>query len=214
VLPENEIVQKVSLRFAKTGYARFFSHHDLMRLFSRAFRRVGLPVRKTSGFNPHLRMVFPHALGLGIASTCERLEVELADWIRPEKILELVSEAVVPVVQLLECEVLRPVKGGQVARVCEYEAVGWCNQDAVSAAVAEMLAADKLVFHRGKEGERSVDARPYLDRMELRGEVLWMRLLHAPKGAGRPDELCRLLAEKTGNRIEHIIIEKIKMELA
>ena len=39
---------------------------DLMRLFERALRRSGLPLRMTEGYNPHPVIAFPTALGLGI----------------------------------------------------------------------------------------------------------------------------------------------------
>ena len=38
--------------FEKTGNARYISHLDLMRVFQRAFKRAGLPLTHTQGFNP------------------------------------------------------------------------------------------------------------------------------------------------------------------
>ena len=38
--------------FQKTGNAVYISHLDLMRLFQRAFKRAGLPLTHTQGFNP------------------------------------------------------------------------------------------------------------------------------------------------------------------
>jgi len=49
----------------------YLSHLDLMRLFSRALRRSGLPIFITSGFNPHPKLSFERALKLGQASSNE-----------------------------------------------------------------------------------------------------------------------------------------------
>ena len=46
-------MDKLRLRFTKTGRAVYISHLDLMRTFQRAFLRSGLHVRHTEGFNPH-----------------------------------------------------------------------------------------------------------------------------------------------------------------
>ena len=40
------------LLFEKMGNAVWISHLDLMRLFQRAFKRAGLPLTHTKGFNP------------------------------------------------------------------------------------------------------------------------------------------------------------------
>ena len=38
--------------FEKTGNAVWISHLDLMRVFQRAFKRCGLHLKHTQGFNP------------------------------------------------------------------------------------------------------------------------------------------------------------------
>src|SRR6516225_4142252 len=80
------------VRFTKTGKMRFLSHHDLMRLFERALRRTGLPLRMTEGYNPHPVVAFPTALGLGIESLDEILEFELTSWTSPKGIEKQLGE--------------------------------------------------------------------------------------------------------------------------
>src|SRR5215831_5173006 len=80
------------VRFTRTGRMRFLSHHDLMRLFERALRRTGLPLRMTEGYNPHPVLAFPTALGLGIESMDEILEFELTCWTAPRQIEKQLSE--------------------------------------------------------------------------------------------------------------------------
>ena len=63
--------------FEKVGTARFISHLDLMRLFQRAFKRAGLPLTHTQGFNPRPSVSIALPLSLGAESYCELLDFDL-----------------------------------------------------------------------------------------------------------------------------------------
>jgi len=65
------------LLFEKTGNALWISHLDLMRLFQRAFKRAGLPLKHTQGFNPRPSVSIALPLSVGVASHCELLDFEL-----------------------------------------------------------------------------------------------------------------------------------------
>src|SRR6185436_20133339 len=65
------------IRFAKTGRAAFLGHLDLARLLARSFRRADLPLAMTRGFSPTPRIAFGPALGLGIPSLGELVDVDL-----------------------------------------------------------------------------------------------------------------------------------------
>ncbi len=63
--------------FEKTGSAVYISHLDLMRLFQRAFKRAGLPLTHTKGYNPRPSVSIALPLSLGVESICELLDFEL-----------------------------------------------------------------------------------------------------------------------------------------
>lgn len=63
--------------FEKTGNAVWISHLDLMRLFQRAFKRAGLPLTHTQGFNPRPSVSIALPLSVGVESTCELLDFDL-----------------------------------------------------------------------------------------------------------------------------------------
>jgi radical SAM-linked protein len=48
----------VRFRFGKKGQTQFVSHLDLMRCMERSFRRAGIPLEHTEGFNPHPKLSF------------------------------------------------------------------------------------------------------------------------------------------------------------
>ncbi|HEX3765714.1 MAG TPA: TIGR03960 family B12-binding radical SAM protein, partial [Kofleriaceae bacterium] len=65
------------IRFAKIGRAAFLGHLDLVRLLARSFRRADLPLAVTRGFSPKPRISFGPALGLGVPSLGELIDVDL-----------------------------------------------------------------------------------------------------------------------------------------
>lgn len=65
------------LLFEKTGNAIWISHLDLMRLFQRAFKRAGLPLTHTQGYNPRPSVSIALPLSVGIESSCELLDFDL-----------------------------------------------------------------------------------------------------------------------------------------
>lgn len=67
------------LLFEKSGRAAWISHLDLMRLFQRAFKRAGLKLKHTQGFNPRPSVSIALPLSVGVESHCELLDFELED---------------------------------------------------------------------------------------------------------------------------------------
>ncbi len=67
------------LLFEKCGSAVWISHLDLMRLFQRGFKRAGLPLKHTQGFNPRPSVSIALPLSVGTESICELLDFELED---------------------------------------------------------------------------------------------------------------------------------------
>lgn len=68
------MANKYVLKFTKDGYAKYTSHLDLLRFFKRAFRKSGIALSYSQGFNPHPKLGFAQPLSLGYSSSCELLE--------------------------------------------------------------------------------------------------------------------------------------------
>jgi len=78
------VYYKVNFVFAKKGLMRYISHLDLMRLFTRAFRRADLPIKMTEGFSPHPKLSIKRALKLGVESESEEASIILKVEMGPE----------------------------------------------------------------------------------------------------------------------------------
>jgi radical SAM-linked protein len=89
--------------FEKTGNAAYISHLDLMRLFQRSFKRAGLPLTHTKGFNPRPSVSIALPLSLGVESICELLDFELeADGFTCEEIKNRLNDHLTEGVRILE----------------------------------------------------------------------------------------------------------------
>lgn len=91
------------LLFEKSGSAVWISHLDLMRLFQRAFKRAGLPLTHTQGFNPRPSVSIALPLSVGTQSHCELLDFELEGGIGDTECLrKKLNRALVAGVRVLE----------------------------------------------------------------------------------------------------------------
>ena len=91
------------LLFEKTGNAVWISHLDLMRLFQRAFKRAGLPLTHTQGFNPRPSVSIALPLSVGVESKCELLDFSLAvEGVSCDEIKNRLNDALVEGVTVLD----------------------------------------------------------------------------------------------------------------
>ena len=91
------------LLFEKKGNAVWISHLDLMRMFQRAFKRAGLCLTHTQGFNPRPSVSIALPLSVGIESSCELLDFQLdGEGVCNEAILSRLNDALVEGVRVLE----------------------------------------------------------------------------------------------------------------
>ena len=67
---------RYAIKFSKNGYVKYTSHLDLLRMFKRAFKKTGLGLKYSQGYNPHPKMGFAQPLSLGYSSRCELIEFE------------------------------------------------------------------------------------------------------------------------------------------
>ena len=72
-------MDKLRLRFEKTGRAVYISHLDLMQTMQRAFSRAGYELKYSEGFNPHPQISIALPLSVGTASLCELMDFKLRD---------------------------------------------------------------------------------------------------------------------------------------
>lgn len=86
-------MREVRLRFSKTGQAKYISHLDTNRVFSRALARAKINLWYTQGFNPRPYMSFSLPLSLGVESYCENVDLRILDDLTDEEIKDRMNDA-------------------------------------------------------------------------------------------------------------------------
>jgi len=179
------------VRFTKTGKMRFLSHHDLMRLFERALRRTGLPLRMTEGYNPHPVIAFPTALGLGIESLDEILEFELTSWTAPRGIEKQLGEQLPEGVTIASAEAFDRKQRSYVNFV-EYEADCPGQGEGVPDRIRAFLALKECPVERASDkGSKTVEIRQYVMALEAESDKIYLRIRITDQGTAKPEEVLR-----------------------
>lgn len=160
------------LLFEKTGNAIWISHLDLMRVFQRAFKRAGLPLTHTQGFNPRPSVSIALPLSVGVESQCELLDFDLDNMRVPcQEIKKRLNDALVEGVRVLDVyETGRKIKELALLRcVLELEYDSGVPAGAVDA-LTKLFASESLtVEKKGKNGITQQDIIPMIRHMDVRG---------------------------------------------
>lgn len=181
------------MRFSKRGRERFLSHLDLQRLFLRAIRRADLPIRFSEGFTPRPALAFPLALGVGLESVDEILEIELGREMAAEAVASALNAQLPEGVRILLAEPFARADRMAVASV-EYEVLEPPAPADWAAKAAEAMARTEIRVHRERgEDSKPVDIRPFLGEIREESGRLILVLKVTPRGSARPQEVLQAL---------------------
>jgi radical SAM-linked protein len=195
--------QRLRIGFAKGEPLKYISHLDLARTWERAFRRAGLPVAYSQGFNPRPRFQIAAALPVGITGGAELLDVWLSEPVAPEEAFALLRPALpsgLAVSTVEEVELRAPSLQAQM-RAADYRAVIHSPEpvESLRGRVQALLDAPTLPRQRHHKGKwQTYDLRPLVQSVTVAAghageQVMEMRLQASPQGAGRPDEVLDVL---------------------
>lgn len=156
--------------FEKVGSAAYISHLDLMRLFQRAFKRAGLPLTHTHGFNPRPSVSIALPMSLGMESRCELLDFDLeGEPLSGEKIRTRLNGALIDGVRVLEVydsgRKLKELSLMDCQLVLEYDS--GVPADARERLEALFSQEEVVVEKKGKQGPTPQNIAPLIRSMEI-----------------------------------------------
>ena len=169
------------LLFSKTGDAVWMSHLDLMRLFQRAFKRAGLPLTHTQGYNPRPSVSIAMPLSVGVESVCELLDFDLeGEKIDAQQIVERLNGALVKGITVLDClddgKKLKELAYLDCVMTLEYDRE---VDQALAERISALFARDSLVVEKkGKNGPTEQDIIPMIRKIQVtKGEGNTVQIL-------------------------------------
>ena len=156
--------------FEKTGNARYISHLDLMRLFQRAFKRAGLPLTHTQGFNPRPSVSIALPLSLGVESRCELLDFDLEVPVDCGEIREKLNASLVEGVFVREVyeqgEKIKNLALLQSRLVLEYDRQ--IPDDVIEELQNLFSRSELIVEKKGKNGMTQQNVIPMVRKLDVK----------------------------------------------
>lgn len=85
IVVDNPATYRAQIR--KGSEIAFLSHLEYMKVFMSALLRSKLPAAYSEGFNPHLKVSFATALGVGVTSNCEYADFILRENLAADEVM-------------------------------------------------------------------------------------------------------------------------------
>lgn len=163
---------KLRFQITKEKEIRFISHLEYVRTIGRAIRRAKLPAAYSQGFNPHMKYSLASALGVGVVSYAEFVELELTEPMNPLEAAEAFKKALPRGIRVLAVDAvetnapaLMSVAGGAEYRVT----VPWTGN--IADAVEKFNSADEVFFEKqapkAKEKVKRIDVKFYIPEISV-----------------------------------------------
>ena len=160
-------MDKLRLRFTKTGRAVYISHLDLMHTMQRAFSRAGYELKYSEGFNPHPQISIALPLSVGAASLCEIMDFKLNGEADLAELPERLSAVMPEGIQVMEA--YEPQRKPAEIKWLEIEGLFEYDERDTAKTAAELerfFAQDEIVIaKKTKRGMGKMDIRPAISRI-------------------------------------------------
>lgn len=194
-------MDKLRLRFSKTGRAVYISHLDLMRTMTRAFLRAGCRLKYSEGFNPHPKISIAIPLSVGTQSVCELMDFELLADELPEDMLHKLNHQLPEGLMALEIyEPERKVKDLKwlwIEGVFEYDER---KAEDMLLRIQEFFEQDSIVItKKTKRGIADSDIKPAIKELNFTvsgNDISISGIISAQEPTLNPELLAEALRQK------------------
>ena len=194
-------MDKLRLRFEKTGRAVYISHLDLMHTMQRAFSRAGYELKYSEGFNPHPQISIALPLSVGAASYCEIMDFKLTHDVDIRDVPAKLSAVMPEGIKVLDCYVAenKPslIKYLEIEGCFEYDER---SLDEMCKALREFFAADEIIItKKTKRGMGESDIKPAIKSIVFElsdGCVKLSAVISAQEPTLNPSLLADALSQK------------------
>ncbi len=198
------------LTFRKGYRVKYVAHLDVVKVWTRAFRRAGIPLAYTGGFNPQARIQVAASLPVGSMGSAEVMDIYLTQEMKSEDILARVGSTLPEDFELLNVEnvdLKAPALQAEL-RQATYKVIVESELSAqdLQKRIDALLQAETLLQTRiRRRKEERFDMRPLLHSLNLKAvnkdeASLTMRLSAGQQGNLRPDAVLKALKLDDGWR--------------
>jgi len=194
-------MDKIRLRFKKTGRAVYISHLDLMHTLQRSFSRAGYELKYSEGFNPHPQISIALPLSVGAASYCEILDFKLKADADLEKMPATLTDAMPEGIEAIEA--YEPVRKASEIKWLSIEGIMEYDERDISEmrdALDSFYSAEEIVISKKtKRGMGETDIKPAIRELAFEpadDDVKVKAVISAQEPTLNPDLLVDALRQK------------------
>ena len=186
--------------YEKFGDAKYVSHLDLIRLFSRAFKRAGIPLTYSEGFNPHPKLAIGLPLSVGVTSECEYMDAETDRRLTMEDFKELNRKMPIGIQFSAMGERALGTKKLSDISYAVYRVTARCTKIS-GEALQEFLQKEQILIEKKtKRKEEEADILPDIGTLGIESEtetglVFSMTLAAGPSANLKPDLVLSAMAQ-------------------
>ncbi len=202
------------LHFTKLEKAGYLSHLELMRTFTRAFRRAGLDLAYSKGFHPMPRLSFACALPVGLKSEEETVDIEVFDLSDLNSLKDRINNQLPSGISVTDIEAIPQQRRKERLKESHYQ-IRFEGIKIDQEAVDRFLKSEHFtVVKVDKKGQHSVDVRPLVKSIRPdSGGRLHLEMLNLEGPGIKVSELIKGLFSLAPEHIERMKIVKIKQLL-
>lgn len=192
----------IRARFEKRGQLKYISHLELMKLFRRVFRRAGLPLAYSKGFNPHVLLSLGQPLKVGMAGLNEYFDLELREEMQIKRFITLTNRGLPEGLKILDAinipENTKPLMAIVNTAVYIFRMIFNSNLQKEEELLKKFLAENSIIItrKRRKKEDIDIDIRPLIFDGELIEPGKWKFCVQCgSQGNLRAEEISIALAE-------------------
>lgn len=198
-------LSKRRIKFSKMGMAKYISHLDLLRCFTRAIMRGGLPVEYSQGFNPHQKMTFSLPLPVGVTSECETVDISFEDdKVTDDEIMDSLNTNLPPDIRALAIGDINK-KAADITEA-EYNVTLYCDAENETKNINDFFKEQEVIVMKKtkKKTEKPINIMEYIKSWEIVSQTKDGVILRLVLDAGgernlKPDVVIAKLCERCNN---------------
>lgn len=197
-----EYVMRIRIKFTKLGALKFIGHLDLMRTFQKIFRRSGIPIAYSEGFNPHQIFSIAAPLAVGVTSEGEYIDVKLStEEYDLTKLMQIISDSCpngLDIVEIISLDDSEPAAMASVA-AAKYNITQ--IENIIDEDMINTFAANEhiIIQKKNKKGVlKDLDIKPGIINISLINSSIIMTLSTGSKLNVKPEFVLKALCEYAG----------------
>lgn len=204
LIHNSSLNQSYRAQIRKGEEIAFLSHLEYMKVFMNALLRSKLPAAYSEGFNPHLKVSFATALGVGVTSDCEYVDFILNEKISADEVmaklnLQLPSGAEILKIKKISSKVPALMSAVDFSR---YE-IKLSETENLAEAVEKFNNSREIIFTRVTPKKiREIEIKQFMaERIKISDDRIIFGVKISSDGSIKPSEVLKVLNENFGAKI-------------